>query len=59
MLNRDQIMEMASDREWDPFDRSIDIRILRLRKKLEINPSKPTIIRTVRGLGYLFDPSGS
>ena len=59
VLNRDQIMEMASYREWDPFDRSIDIRILRLRKKLEINPSKPTIIRTVRGLGYLFDPSGS
>jgi two-component system phosphate regulon response regulator OmpR len=58
VLNRDQLMEMSSDREWDPFDRSIDIRVLRLRRKLEINPSKPAIIRTVRGLGYLFDPSG-
>lgn len=59
VLNRDQIMEMASDREWDPYDRSIDIRILRLRRKLELNPKKPEIIRTVRGLGYIFDPSGS
>lgn len=58
VLNRDQLMEMASDREWDPYDRSMDIRILRLRRKLEVNPSKPAIIRTVRGLGYLFDPSG-
>ncbi|MBX2839057.1 MAG: response regulator [Gammaproteobacteria bacterium] len=56
VLNRDQLMEMASDRDWDPFDRSIDIRVLRLRKKLEANPKKPTIIRTVRGLGYVFDP---
>ena len=59
VLNRDQLMEMSSDREWDPFDRSIDIRILRLRRKLELNPTKPEIIRTVRGLGYIFDPSGS
>lgn len=57
VLNRDQLMEMASDREWDPFDRSIDIRIMRLRKKIEVNPSKPEIIRTVRGLGYIFDPA--
>ncbi len=56
VLNRDQLMEMASDRDWDPFDRSIDIRVLRLRKKLELNPKKPCIIRTVRGLGYVFDP---
>ncbi|MBX2839026.1 MAG: response regulator [Gammaproteobacteria bacterium] len=56
VLNRDQLMEMSSDREWDPFDRSIDIRVLRLRRKLELNPSKPQIIRTVRGLGYVFDP---
>ncbi len=57
VLNRDQLMEMASDREWDPYDRSIDIRILRLRRKLEVNPTKPEIIRTVRGLGYIFDPA--
>lgn len=58
VLNRDQLMEMSSDREWDPFDRSIDIRVLRLRRKLEVNPSKPVIIRTVRGMGYIFDPTG-
>ena len=56
VLNRDQLMEMSSDREWDPFDRSIDIRVLRLRKKIEQNPSKPVMLRTVRGLGYVFDP---
>lgn len=56
VLNRDQILEGAHDREWDPFDRSIDIRISRIRKKIEHNPSKPTVIRTVRGIGYIYDP---
>ena len=56
VLNRDQILEQAHDRNWDPFDRSIDIRISRLRRKIEENPSKPQIIRTVRGIGYLYDP---
>ncbi|MGI9367030.1 MAG: response regulator [Rhizobiaceae bacterium] len=56
VLNRDQILEQAHDRSWDPFDRSIDIRISRLRRKIEKNPEKPTIIRTVRGLGYVYDP---
>ena len=54
VLNRDQLLELAHDRGWDPFDRSIDIRISRLRRKLERNPSKPELIRTVRGLGYVF-----
>lgn len=58
VLNRDQLLELAHDRGWDPLDRSIDIRISRLRRKIERNPSKPEIIRTVRGLGYLFDPDG-
>ena len=57
VLNRDQILEQAHDRSWDPFDRSIDIRISRLRRKIEKNPQKPTIIRTVRGIGYVFDPN--
>jgi len=57
VLNRDQILEGAHDRSWDPFDRSIDIRISRIRKKIEINPSKPEVIRTVRGVGYIYDPS--
>ena len=56
VLNRDQILEQAHDRSWDPFDRSIDIRISRLRRKIEKNPAKPAIIKTVRGIGYLYDP---
>ena len=56
VLNRDQLLELAHDRGWDPFDRSIDIRILRLRKKIERNPGQPELIRTVRGVGYIFDP---
>lgn len=57
VLNRDQILEGAHDRSWDPFDRSIDIRISRIRKKIEANPAKPEVIRTVRGVGYIYDPS--
>lgn len=56
VLNRDQLLELAHDRGWDPLDRSIDIRISRLRRKIEPNPDKPVVIRTVRGLGYIFDP---
>ncbi|WP_226628473.1 response regulator [Alloyangia pacifica] len=56
VLNRDQILEGAHDRAWDPFDRSIDIRISRIRKKIEVNPAKPEVIRTVRGVGYIYDP---
>jgi two-component system phosphate regulon response regulator OmpR len=56
VLNRDQILEKAHDRAWDPFDRSIDIRISRIRRKIEPNPQKPQIIRTVRGIGYIYDP---
>jgi DNA-binding response OmpR family regulator len=56
VLNRDQILEGAHDRAWDPFDRSIDIRISRIRRKIEVNPQKPEVIRTVRGEGYIYDP---
>jgi DNA-binding response OmpR family regulator len=56
VLNRDQILEGAHDRSWDPFDRSIDIRISRIRRKIEPNPQKPQVIRTVRGIGYVYDP---
>jgi two-component system phosphate regulon response regulator OmpR len=54
ILNRDQLLELAHDRGWDPFDRSIDIRISRLRKKIEADPSKPEVIKTVRGVGYIY-----
>ena len=55
ILNRDQLLEQAHDKDWEPYDRSIDLRISRIRKKIEANPTKPESIRTVRGLGYVFD----
>ena len=54
VLNRDQLLNLSHNRDWDPFDRSIDIRITRLRRKIEIEPSRPQIIKTVRGAGYIF-----
>ena len=53
-LSRDQIMELAHHRDWDVFDRSIDLRIMRLRRKIERNPEKPEVIKTVRGVGYMY-----
>ncbi len=58
VLTRDQLLDMAHHRRWDPFDRSIDIRIARLRRKIERDPQKPEIIKTVRGAGYIFLPDG-
>ena len=58
-LSRDQLLSLTQNREWDPYDRSIDIRIARLRKKIEANPDKPQTIKTVRGVGYLFVPGKS
>ena len=54
VLNRDQLLNLSHNRDWDPFDRSIDIRITRLRRKIEKQPSHPQIIKTVRGAGYIF-----
>jgi two-component system phosphate regulon response regulator OmpR len=48
---------MAHHREGEPFDRSIDIRVARLRRKIEIVPTKPQVIKTIRGGGYMFVPS--
>lgn len=56
VLNRDQILDLAHNRQWDPFDRSVDNRIARLRKKIEVDPAHPRVLRTVRGEGYLFEP---
>ncbi|HZE92930.1 MAG TPA: response regulator transcription factor [Rhizobacter sp.] len=53
-LNRDQIMEQAHNRGWDVFDRSIDLRVMRLRRKIETNPDKPEVLKTVRNVGYMF-----
>ena len=54
VLTRDQILTLTKNREWEPFDRSIDIRIARLRRKIEVNPEEPQALRTVRGAGYMF-----
>jgi two-component system phosphate regulon response regulator OmpR len=56
VLTRDQLLTMTRNREWEPFDRSIDIRIARLRRKVEDDPDRPRTIRTVRGAGYMFVP---
>jgi DNA-binding response OmpR family regulator len=53
-LNRDQIMEQGHRRGWDVFDRSIDLRVMRLRRKIEANPEKPEVLKTVRGVGYMY-----
>jgi two-component system phosphate regulon response regulator OmpR len=56
VLSRDQLLTLTRNREWEPFDRSIDIRIARLRRKIEADPEKPRTIKTVRGAGYIFIP---
>lgn len=56
VLNRDQLLTLTRKREWEPFDRSIDIRIARVRRKIEHDPEHPQAIRTVRGAGYMFVP---
>ncbi|MFQ5973621.1 MAG: response regulator, partial [Alphaproteobacteria bacterium] len=53
-LDRDQLMDLLHDRDWTPFDRSIDTLVGRLRKKIEKDQRKPEIIKTVRGVGYVF-----
>ena len=56
VLSRDQLLTLTRNREWEPFDRSIDIRIARLRRKIELDPENPKTIKTVRGSGYIFIP---
>jgi DNA-binding response OmpR family regulator len=56
VLTRDDLLELAGSRTQDPFDRSIDIRINRIRRKIERDPADPQVIRTVRGTGYVFAP---
>jgi DNA-binding response OmpR family regulator len=56
-LSRDRLLTLTRNREWDPFDRSIDIRVARLRRKLESAAGCPDVIRTVRGVGYMYVPA--
>jgi DNA-binding response OmpR family regulator len=58
VLSRDRLLDLADARDPDAFDRSIDVRINRIRKKIEPDPANPRYIRTVRGLGYVFRPDG-
>ena len=55
-LMRDWLLEVTAHREADAFDRAIDLRITRLRRKVEIDPAHPEALRTVRGVGYMFVP---
>ena len=57
-LSRDKLMEMARGREYEAFDRALDVQVSRLRKLLEPDPSKPRYLQTVWGLGYVFIPDG-
>jgi two-component system OmpR family response regulator/two-component system phosphate regulon response regulator OmpR len=57
-LSRDWLMDQLRGFERDPFDRSIDVRVNRLRKKIEDDPANPRYIKTVWGQGYLFTPQG-
>ena len=59
VLSRDRLLDLAHHKDSDGFDRSIDTRITRLRKKVEVDPATPQAIKTVRGAGYLFVPAGS
>jgi len=56
VLSRDQLLDMARGREAQPFDRSIDVQVSRLRRKIEDDPKEPVLIKTVRSGGYLFTP---
>jgi DNA-binding response OmpR family regulator len=55
-LQRDWLLEAAAHREMEAFDRAIDLRITRLRRKIEVDPAHPDALRTVRGVGYMFVP---
>ncbi len=58
-LSREKLMELARGREYEVFDRSLDVQISRLRKLIEPDPSNPLYIQTVWGLGYVFIPEAS
>jgi two-component system phosphate regulon response regulator OmpR len=57
VLTRDQLLTLTRNREWEPFDRSIDIRIARLRRKIEADPDAPQLIKTIRNAGYMYVPA--
>ena len=58
-LSRDKLAQLARGREFEPFDRSLDVQVSRLRKMIETDPSQPRYIQTVWGVGYVFVPDGT
>ena len=59
VLSRDQLLELIAHRHWQPYDRSIDVLVGKLRRKLKDDPRSPRLIKTVRGVGYVFTPPAS
>ncbi len=57
VLSRDRLLDLARNREAGPFDRTIDVQVGRLRRKLDEDPQNPNLIKTVRGSGYIFTPA--
>jgi two-component system OmpR family response regulator len=57
VLSRDQLLDLTKGRAAGAYDRSIDVQLSRLRRKIEDDPNDPTLIKTVRGGGYLFTPT--
>ncbi len=57
VLSRERLLELANARDSEAFDRAVDLRIMRIRRKIEPDPTRPVVIRTIRGGGYLFSPS--
>ena len=57
VLSRERLLDLAHNRDTEPFDRSIDVRIARIRRKVERDPAKPELIKTMRGAGYMFTPA--
>jgi DNA-binding response OmpR family regulator len=58
VLSRERLLELANARDSEAFDRAVDLRIMRIRRKIEPDPTRPAVIRTIRGGGYLFSPAG-
>ena len=58
-MSRDKLAQLARGREFEPFDRSLDVQVSRLRKLIETDPANPRIIQTVWGVGYVFVPDGA
>jgi two-component system phosphate regulon response regulator OmpR len=57
-LSREKLAQLARGRDFEPFDRSLDVQISRLRKMIEQDPAAPKVIQTVWGIGYVFVPDG-